>query len=196
MRRTMRSALAASLLLLSACAHPGSGTAARGLAPADYFPLAVGNQWVWEDQSPQLPEAQRGAARTVRILERTADGFYRDSERGELRAGPDCVRDRVRQLLCQPLTAGATWKSVVSASSTEKYQIAGVDETVTTPAGTFRGCVRVRAVNAAGPGTELVAEISYAPRVGPVKLETFAVARGEATPQLRAVLRSYHLEGK
>jgi hypothetical protein len=106
------------------------------------------------------------------------------------------VRDRVRQLLCQPLTPGAAWKSVVSASSTEKYQIAGVDETVTTPAGTFRGCVRVRAVNDAGPGTELVAEISYAPLVGPVKLETFAVAKGVATPQLRAVLRSYHVEGK
>lgn len=196
MGATMRSALALSLLALAACTHaPAAPAAAAAATPARYFPLAVGNEWTWEDQSPQLPPERRGALRTVRITERTADGFYRDTERGELRAGPDCVRDRVRQLLCAPLQAGTTWKSVVSVSSTEKYEIAAVGEQVTTPAGTFTGCVRVRAVNRAATGTELVNEITYAPGVGPVRIETFVVKDGAAAPQLRALLRSYRIEG-
>jgi hypothetical protein len=191
----MRSAPALLLLALAACAHaPGARTGGQP-TPAHYFPLAVGNQWTWEDQSPQLPAGQRGALRTVRIVERTADGFFRDSERGELKAGVDCLRDRVRQLLCAPLAAGTSWKSVLSVSSTEKYEIAAVGEVVATPAGTFRDCVRVRAVNHAGAGTDLVNEITYAPGVGPVRIETFAVVDGKAAPQLRALLRSYRIEG-
>jgi hypothetical protein len=195
MRPTMRTALAL-LLLLSACAHAGPAQGGKAAAPVDFFPLAVGNEWTWEDQSPQLPAERRGARRRVRIVERTADGYFRDNERNELRAGPDCLRDRVRQLLCLPLVPGNSWKSVVSVSSTEKYEIAAVGETVTTPAGTFKGCVRVRAVNSAGADRELMAELSYAPGVGPVRLETYVVARGAVTPQLRAVLYAYHLEGQ
>jgi len=204
MRATMRHLPLAALLLATACAHggPRAGAAAeaapadRAAAPADYFPLAVGNAWVWEDQSPGRPAGQAAASRTVRILERTADGFFRDSERGELRASGECLRDRVRQLLCRPLAVGTTWKSVVAVSSTEKYEIVGVGERVETPAGRFEGCLRVRSVNAAGPGADLVAEITYAPGVGPVRIETFAVAGGKAAPQLKALLKSYHLEGK
>jgi len=194
---TMRLALALPLLALaSACAHAPAAPLSASASPPAYFPLAVGNEWTWEDQSPQLPAGRRGALRTVRITERTADGFYRDNERGELRAGPDCVRDRVRQLLCGPLVVGTSWKSVVSVSSTEKYEISGAGEVVTTPAGTFRDCVRVRAVNHAAAATDLVNEITYAPGVGPVRIETFVVVNGAAAPQLRALLRSYKVEGK
>lgn len=191
MRHALLAALAA-LAALTACAHAPPGAAA---GPARFFPLAVGNEWTWEDQSPQLPPERRGALRTVRILERTADGFFRDSERGELRAEAACVRDRVRQLLCAPIAVGTSWKSVLSVSSTERYEITAVDEVVVAPAGTFRGCVRVRAVNRAGPGTDLVNEITYAPGIGPVRIETFVVKDGAAAPQLRALLRSHRIEG-
>jgi hypothetical protein len=191
----LRALAVAAALAAAGCAHVPAGPATPAPGPAAYFPLAVGNEWTWEDQSPQLPPERRGVLRTVRITERTADGFFRDTERGELRAGPDCVRDRVRQLLCAPLVAGTTWKSVVSVSSTEKYEIAAVGERVTTPAGTFSGCVRVRAVNRASAGAELVNEITYAPGVGPVRIETFVVKDGAAAPQLRALLRSYRIEG-
>ncbi len=196
MPATMRLALLlplAALAALSACAHAPAGGAAAG--PSRFFPLAVGNEWTWEDQSPQLPPERRGALRTVRILERTADGFFRDDERGELRIEAGCVRGRVRQLLCAPIAVGTSWKSVLSVSSTERYEITAVDEVVVAPAGTFRGCVRVRAVNHAGPGTDLVNEITYAPGIGPVRIETFVVKDGAAAPQLRALLRSHRIEG-
>jgi hypothetical protein len=182
--------------LAAACARtPDRPAQARASqAPADYFPLAVGNEWVYRDDSPALPPERRGTPRTVRILERTGDGYYRDNERGELRADGDCLHDRSRRLLCGPIAPGTSWSSVVSVSSTERYEIAAVGETVSTPAGKFDGCVRVRAHNRAARGTDHVLEITYAPGVGPVRIETFAVVGAQATPQVRAVLERYRVE--
>jgi hypothetical protein len=181
--------------LAAGCAR-APPTPPRPLAPADYFPLAVGNEWVYRDESPALPPDRQGATRTVRILERTRDGYFRDNERGELRADPDCLHDRARRLLCAPVAAGTSWASVVSVSSTERYEIAAVGESVVTPAGRFEGCVRVRAHNRASPSTDHVLEITYAPGVGPVRIETAVVAEGKVTPQVRAVLERYRVEAR
>jgi hypothetical protein len=197
MRPTMRPlALLALAAASAACAHAPAAPPAAAASVADYFPLAVGRSWTWEDQSPGLPAAQRGARRTVRILERTADGYFRDSERGELRRAGGCVEDKLRRLLCGPLEVGTAWTSVVSVSSTERYQIVAVGEVVSVPAGRFTGCVRVRAHNRAGKGTELVNEMTYAPGVGPVRIETYVIVDGAVTPQLRAELASYQVEGR
>lgn len=165
-------------------------------APADYYPLAVGNQWTYRDETPGQGKGQPPVSRTVRIVSRTRDGYFKDSDRGELRADADCLHDRSRQLLCGPLSKGRSWTSVVSVSSTEKYEIVGVGEKVETPAGTFEGCVRVRAVNRAGPGAELVLEITYAPGIGPARIETFVLVAGDAIPQFRAILENVKLQGR
>jgi hypothetical protein len=181
--------------LAAACAGaPRPPAAAAPTAPADFHPIAVGNAWTYRDESPGLGRA--ATSRTVRIVERTKDGYYKDSDRGELRADPDCLHDRTRRLLCAPIAKGSGWTSVVSVSSTEKYEIAAVGETVQTPAGRFEGCVRVRGHNRAGPGQELVLEITYAPGIGPVRIETFALVGGNAVPQLRAVLEKVELAGR
>ncbi len=174
-------------------ATPKAATVAGG--PADYWPLAVGNEWVYVDRSPALPENRRGGLRTVRILERTADGFYRDNERGNLRIDGPCVRDRNRRLLCKPFAEGATWSSVVSPTVIERYEIAAAGETVETPAGKFERCVRVRAHNRVKASIDQVLEITYAPRVGPIVIETYVVVDGRITPQVKAVLQSYKLAG-
>ncbi len=179
--------------LASACARAPVPPPAREPSPADFFPLAVGNEWVYRDESPALPADRQGSTRTVRILERTKDGYFRDNERGELRADPDCLHDRARRLLCAPIAPGKSWSSVVSVSSTERYEIASVGETVATPAGTFSGCVRVRAHNRASPSTDHVLEITYAPGVGPVRIETAVVVDGKVNPQVRAVLERYRV---
>ena len=189
MPSTMRAPIALTLLAaLAACAHPpkAGGGAAR---PADFYPLAVGAEWTWEDQSPQLP-AGRPALRTVRVLERGPDGFFKDSARGELRVGT-CVEDRSRSLLCGPIAVGTRWSSVLTPTSTENYEIVAVGERVETPAGRFDGCVRVRANMRASADTELINETSYAPGVGPVRIEVVAVGDGKAVPQFRALLRAH-----
>jgi hypothetical protein len=187
----VRSLLPLAALATACAGAPAAPPRAPASGVAEFFPLAVGNEWVYRDESPALPAERRGQTRTVRILERTPDGYYRDNERGELRLDGDCLRDRSRRLLCAPMEKGRSWSSVVSVSSTEKYEIAEVGESVQTPAGRFDGCVRVRAHNRAGPTTDHVLEITYAPRVGPVLIETFAVVGGKAAPQVRAVLQSY-----
>ena len=191
---TMRALLAVPLLAaLSACAH-APRPAAPGVRPADFYPLAVGAEWVWEDQSPQLP-AGHPSLRTVRVLGRSDDGYFRDSARGELRQGV-CIEDRARSLLCGPIQVGTRWTSVVSPTSTERYEIVAVGERVVTPAGTFEGCVRVRANTRAAADTELLNEISYAPGVGPVRIEVITVGKGTAVTQFRAVLRAYRAGGR
>lgn len=194
--RPVRRLPALALALAAGCAHaPPPPAAAK--SPAEYFPLAVGNEWVYADRSPQLSRAEQAAReRKVRILRRDAEGFYHDDSHGQLRADADCLRDRLRRLLCRPFEIGKGWVSVVSVSSTERYEIAAVGERVATPAGTFEGCIRVRAHNRAGPDTDQVLETTYAPGVGVVRLETFAVVRGLATPQVKAELKSYRLEGR
>ncbi len=188
MARNMRPLLALPLLAaLSGCATASvSPPRAR---PADYYPLAVGSEWTWEDQSPQLP-AGAPSLRTVRVLERTRDGFFRDSARGELRPGA-CVEDRARALLCGPIAVGTRWTSVLSPTSSEHFEIVSVTERVVTPAGIFEACVKVRAVTRAAADTDLINETSYAPGVGPVRIETITVANGKAVPQFRAVLRAW-----
>ena len=179
-------------LALAACARAPATPAARPPAspsPADYFPLAVGNTWTFLDRS--APQAQP-SRRTVRIVGRDREGYYLDDQRGALRADPDCLRDRARRLHCRPIAPGSAWLSVVSPSATERYEIAGVDESVTVPAGTFRGCVRVRSQLRAG-AVDQVAELTYAPGVGPVLLQTFAVVKGVATPQVRGELETYRI---
>lgn len=188
----MRILAAAAAALALACARAPARPAPEA-SPAAYFPLAVGNTWTYADESPALPPERRGARRTVTITARTADGFFRDSDGNELRAGPDCLRDRQRSLLCAPVARGTRWSSVLSVSSTERYEIAAVGERVETPAGPFEGCVRVRAHNRASPTTDHVLEISYAPGVGPVRIETYAVVDGKVAPQVRAVLVSHRL---
>jgi hypothetical protein len=190
--RAVRTALAAAALTLVACARPRPAPGPE-LAPADYFPLAVGNEWTWVDRSGAGQDAPK---RTVRILKRDDQGYFLDTNRGELRADRDCLHDRKRRLLCRPVRVGHTWTSVVGPSSTERYEIAAVGEEVRTPAGTFANCVRVRAHNRAGPDLDYVLELSYAPGVGPVRLESWTVVGGEARPQIRAELESFKVQAR
>ena len=183
--------LAAPLVLWACAGTPRARPAGApgGPSPADYFPLAIGNSWTFLDRSPQHREPVR---RTVRIMARDADGYFVDDAKGALRADRDCLHDRSRRLLCAPVRAGTAWISVVGPSATERYEIAATGETVTVPAGTFQGCVRVRSQVRAGQ-VDAVAELTYAPNVGPIRLETFAVVGGAAVPQVRGELESYKL---
>jgi hypothetical protein len=53
----------------------------------------------------------------------------------------------------------------------------------------------VRARNRAGADAEVVLETTYAPGVGPVRIETFAEVGGKRIPQVRAELAAYRIEG-
>lgn len=168
-----------------ACAHAPL-PAQKNLGPADYCPLAVGNAWTYTSGEKD---------RTIKILSRSADGYFKDTDNAELRADPDCVHDRQRRLLCAPFSAGKGWVSVVSVSSTERYEIANADAMVSTPAGVFQHCVKVVAHNRSSADVDLVAEWSWAPGVGLVQFESYALVKGDMRPSVKFQLKSYHLAG-
>ena len=81
----------------------------------------------------------------------------------------------------------------MSETSTERYQIAATGLTAAVPAGTFEDCILVRARNRAGDDAEVILETTYAPGVGPVRIETFALVGGRKVPQVKAELASHRI---
>jgi hypothetical protein len=184
---------------LAACAHSPAKAPAESPAespaapdPTAYFPLAVGNEWTWIDRSPVAGEAAP-KRRTVRIVSRDAQGFFVDDGRGALKVAHGCIQDRVRRILCAPFDVDRSWISIVSETSTERYQIAASGLTAAVPAGTFEDCILVRARNRAGDDAEVILETTYAPGVGPVRIETFALVGGKKVPQVKAELASHRI---
>jgi hypothetical protein len=203
MRAVSRTAAILLALALTACAHPAASAGPPpGPAPAPtpphadpttHFPLAIGNEWTWIDLSPQSGNGPP-IRRTVRIVGKDAEGYYVDSQKGTLRSAHGCIQDRSRRILCAPFDVDRAWTSIVSETSTERYQIGATGVIATVPAGTFEGCVLVRARNRAGADAEILLETTYAPGVGPVRIETFALVGGRKVPQVRAELASYRTE--
>jgi hypothetical protein len=180
---------------LAACAHAPpepSGQPRSAPDPTAYFPLAVGNEWTWIDRSPAAGAAT-SKQRTVRIVSRDAEGYYVDDARGALKVAHGCIQDRVRRILCAPFDVERSWLSIVSETSTERYQIAATGLTAAVPAGTFDDCILVRARNRAGGDAEVILETTYARGIGPVRIETFALVGGRKVPQVKAELASHRI---
>jgi len=171
---------------LLGCAHeaapPPAPTAPTNVAPAlpesaRYFPLAVGNHWTY--QATYLGE------RSTRRVELIAfrDGSYVDRDGRALRFDREGVRDQVRYLLHEPLTAGATWTSVVAPGSAEHYRVVSVREPCEAPAGKFKDCVEVESRTIADPthpGRFLVNRVTFAAGVGIIRVRT-ALEEAERT---------------
>jgi hypothetical protein len=165
---------------LLGCAHPSTPspapTAADGSAPsgrmpesARYFPLAVGNHWTYE--ATYLGEKSTRRVEVVAFR----DGSYVDRDGRALRVDREGIRDQVRYLLHEPLTAGATWTSVVAPGSAEHYRVLSVRAPCQAPAGRFEDCVEVESrtlADPATPGRLLVNRVTFAAGVGIVQVRT------------------------
>jgi len=182
--------LAACLL---GCAHqpspppaPAAAGAAAGRVPesARYFPLAVGNHWTYE--ATYLGEKSTRQVEVVAFR----DGSYVDRDGRALRVDREGIRDQVRYLLHEPLTAGATWTSVVAPGSAEHYRVLSVRAPCQAPAGHFTDCVEVESRTLADPATParlLVNRVTFAAGVGIVQVRTALEegARSAPTAELR-----------
>lgn len=179
----------ALVLTLGGCATTSNHAAGSDAAPtaAAYYPLAVGNQWIYE--ADVLGEKRE---ETVQIQD-LQGGFFRDSQHGELTADAYGVRDQKRYLLRDPLETGREWTNVVSVSSVEHYKVLEADIQCDAPAGKFEHCVRVEGRNRIDPKTTLVNRMTFAPGVGIVRVEVVAEVNGKAIPQTRLALKSFKL---
>lgn len=181
----------AAALVINGCAKRvdagGASAPASSDSVASYYPLAVGNRWTY------LVNGREDKPVDVEILHE-ADGYFVDSQGGQLRADAFGVRDPKRYLLRGPLEAGVSWTNVVSVSSTERYQIVQAGVPCEAPAGTFQNCVRVEARNRVDQGTTLIGAWTYAPGVGMVRMEMVAEREGRRIPQTWLELKSYRVQ--
>lgn len=153
-----------------------------------FYPLAVGNSWTYKARF--LGEERE---QTIELVSRGPDGFFRDNLGNPLAIDSFGIRDDRRYLLRAPVKEGTHWTNVVSVSAVEKYRIAEVDFRCEVPAGRFNGCVRVEARARVDAKTTLINELTFAPKVGMVRVETFAETAGKRVPQTVLALQSYSL---
>lgn len=175
--------------LLAACSHtaPAAGERAEAPAPAEFYPLAVGNRWTYR--------VSGGGERQVTVeIQREERGVFLDSRGQRLTVDAFGVRDDERYLLRAPLAVGQEWKNVVSVSSIERYRVASVGEPCEVPAGRFDRCVQVVGRVRDPRGPTLANTLTFARGVGLVRVET-ALEEGERRiPQLSLVLTGYQVQ--
>ena len=155
---------------------------------ACFYPLAVGNSWTY--QGRMLGVRTR---RSVRIVKEQA-GVFHDNMGAALRVDRHGLRDTKRYILRGPLEKGTKWISVTSVQAVEHYKIVATGKPVTVPAGTFHGCVVVRASILLTRQRQLVNELTFAPRVGIIRIQTTMVEHGNRlVPQVDLKLHEYTL---
>jgi len=175
-------------MLGAGCARTPKAPPLESTAGA-YYPLAVGNRWTY--QARMLGEQ---SSRTVEITG-VQNGFYTDSQGGQLTEDAYGIRDQKRYLLRNPVEQGAAWTNIVSVSSTERYAITKADFPCESPAGRFPRCVRVQGRNRVNDKTTLVNEFTFAQNVGLVRIEVYAEVEKRKIPQTLMELTSYQVAG-
>ncbi|RKH24623.1 hypothetical protein D7Y13_33715 [Corallococcus praedator] len=178
-------ALLATTLVGSGCAkRVESDTRPATESIAEYYPLAVGNQWTYRlDKRDDKPV-------TVEIV-KEQDGYFLDNQGGQLTVDAYGLRDPKRYLLRGPLEAGRGWNNVVSVSSTERYQLVQVGFACQAPAGSFPNCVSVEGRNRVDAKTTLVNTMTFAAGVGLVRVDVATEQDGKRVPQTELELVSF-----
>ena len=123
------------------------------------------------------------------------NGVFEDSTGNQLFADAFGVRDQKRYLLRDPVQVGTEWSNVVSVSSVEKYKIVAADTACDCPAGQFKGCAVVESSNRIEEGKTLINELTFAPKVGLIRVSTLLENRGNKLPQSTLVLTHYTVQG-
>jgi len=142
---------------------------------ASFFPLAVGNRWVYVDST--------GTEHEEILSDHIGEFFYNPRTRLGTAHDPEGVRQAIFYkgvprsswfILKVPLRVGAIW-----TSEDLLYEITNTHKTVLVRAGTFRNCLEVRirhrrefVTNREKGAVEAVLTITFAPGVGPVEWRT------------------------
>lgn len=161
-----------------------AGTPAR-----EFYPLAVGNTWSYQVQLlGQKTEIE------VKVLKED-NGVFEDSTGNQLFNDAFGVRDQKRYLLRDPVEVGTEWSNVVSVSSVERYKIVSANVGCDSAAGHFEGCVVVESTNKVEEGKALVNELTFAPKIGLVRVSTLLSHDGKKIPQSTLELTKYQVKG-
>lgn len=201
-RLAMRGCFCVFLSLASFSVH------GEDLSVAQYFPLAVGNRWVYQiqDRTDGAPpameywdiqrEEQGRFILRIRQSNLTTGGFeesFLPTPDGIKRIAAETTRKEDPPFFLKgPLREGTTW---VDEDGT--YEITGADKTLTVPAGEFSRCIEITNTRQGGKATVITL---FAPGVGMVQRhETYPILEGSGSfypqrqDQALLQLREWHL---
>lgn len=154
-----------------------------------YLPLAVGNSWKYK-----VNYFGQSGEKEISIVGTDGDWFL-DSTGGKLKADRHGIRDAERYILMFPLQR-EPWTAIIKQKTREIRKTEGVDETVTVPAGTFEGTIKVHTVVELPDKKVLHSYHYFALKVGIVKIVTVLedVRENKMIPQTTTELISYAVE--
>ena len=154
-----------------------------------YFPLAVGNSWKYK-----VNYFGQSGEQEISIVGTDGDWFL-DNKGGRLKTDRHGIRDAERYLLMFPLQR-EPWMALIKKTTREIRKTEGVDETVTVPAGTFEGTIKVHTIVELPDKKVLHSYHYFADKIGIVKIVTVLedVRENKVTPQTTTELVSYAVE--
>ncbi|MBK7864825.1 MAG: hypothetical protein IPJ65_40745 [Archangiaceae bacterium] len=174
------------LVVAAGCAH--APPPKREPSPvAEYYPLAVGNTWSYEG------EMLGGPAKFDISIVKEERGRFTDSQDNVLTIDSYGIRDEKRYLLRTPLEVGTRWNNVVSVSSYEQYAIVEAGQACDAPAGRYLNCVVVESRNKGDGEKVLVNTLTFAPKVGMIRIATALETQGKRIPQARLELTRFQV---
>lgn len=154
-----------------------------------YLPLAVGNSWKYK-----VNYFGQSGENEISIVGTDGEWFL-DNKGGRLKIDRHGIRDAERYLLMFPLQR-EQWITIVNQKTREIRKTEGVDETVTVPAGTFEGTIKVHSYVEL-PNKKMLHTYHYfALKVGIVKIVTVLedLREDKVYPQTTTELISYAVE--
>ena len=154
-----------------------------------YLPLAVGNSWKYK-----VNYFGQSGEKEITIVGTDGEWFL-DSTGGKLKVDRHGIRDAERYILMFPLQR-ESWTAIIKQKTREIRKTEGVDETVTVPAGTFEGTIKVHTVVELPDKKALHSYHYFALKVGIVKIVTVLedLRENKVTPQTTTELISYAVE--
>ena len=154
-----------------------------------YLPLAVGNSWKYK-----VNYFGQSGENEISIVGTDGEWFL-DNKGGRLKIDRHGIRDAERYLLMFPLPR-EQWITIVNQKTREIRKTEGFDETVTVPAGTFEGTIKVHSYVEL-PNKKMLHTYHYfASKVGIVKIVTVLedLREDKVYPQTTTELISYAVE--
>lgn len=173
--------------LLIGCAHTAQSEKSKASAVAEYYPLGVGNTWSYEGTM------LGGPAKIDVSIVKEDQGKFTDSNGNVMSVDSYGIRDEKRYLLRTPLEVGTRWNNVVSISSYEQYTIVEAGQDCEAPAGTFKNCVVVESRNKDQGDRLLINTMTFAPKVGVIRIATALDDQGKRIPQVKLELTKYQV---
>ncbi|MGB9600417.1 MAG: hypothetical protein ACP5QK_02890 [Myxococcota bacterium] len=132
-----------------------------------YYPLGIGYTWIYKGKFLGQPVEKKIT------IEKKEGSYFVDNTGAMLMHDEEGLRDNKRYLIKSPIRKGNKWLSILSARSTEYYEIIQTDIKAKYKNDIIKNCIKVRSTNRIDATKDMVAEWIYAPDIGMINFSTY-----------------------